>query len=184
VVLLVFIESDMNKKIIYSLILILFIFSFLVLFQSLNKINIYIPENIFEKKLINFETKELLSSKKVKIYDNLSEKNFTILNIWSSWCLPCRVEHPYIMKLKNYENFNLIGLNYKDKRENALDFLNDYKNPYSSILVDLDGTISIELGAYGVPETFLINNKKKIIIKKYIGPINDDKIEEILNITK
>ena len=84
-VLLVFIESDMNKKIIYSLILILFIFSFLVLFQSLNKINIYIPENIFEKKLINFETKELLSSKKVKIYDNLSEKNFTILNIWSSW---------------------------------------------------------------------------------------------------
>ena len=182
-VLLVFIESDMNKKIIYSLILILFIFSFLVLFQSLNKINIYIPENIFEKKLINFETKELLSSKKVKIYDNLSEKNFTILNIWSSWCLPCRVEHPYIMKLKNYENFNLIGLNYKDNNNDAKKFIEEFGNPYSKILKDKNGTVSIQLGAYGVPETFIIDKNKKII-KKIIGPIDKKIYNEILLIIK
>tara|TARA_B100000029_G_scaffold486530_1_gene540993 strand:+ start:3771 stop:4295 length:525 start_codon:yes stop_codon:yes gene_type:complete len=174
----------MSKKIIYSLILLLFIFSFLVLFKSLNKVNIYIPENIFEKKLTNFETKDLFSNRIVNVYDNLSNKDFTVLNIWSSWCLPCRVEHPYLMKLKKNENLNMIGLNYKDKYENAINFLNNYKNPYSLILVDLDGVISIELGAYGVPETFIINNKKKIIIKKFIGPINDDKIEEILSIIK
>ncbi len=174
----------MSKKIIYSLILLLFIFSFLVLFKSLNKVNIYIPENIFEKKLTNFETKDLFSNRIVNVYDNLSNKDFTVLNIWSSWCLPCRVEHPYLMKLKKNENLNMIGLNYKDKYENAINFLNNYKNPYSLILVDLDGVISIELGAYGVPETFIINNKKKIITKKFIGPINDDKIEEILSIIK
>ncbi len=174
----------MSKKIIYSLILLLFIFSFLVLFKSLNKVNIYIPENIFEKKLTNFETKDLFSNRIVNVYDNLSNKDFTVLNIWSSWCLPCRVEHPYLMKLKKNENLNMIGLNYKDKYENAINFLNNYKNPYSLILVDLDGVISIELVAYGVPETFIINNKKKIIIKKFIGPINDDKIEEILSIIK
>ena len=72
----------------------------------------------------------------------------------------------------------IVGLNYKDKSINAKKFLNELGNPYSTILLDTDGTISIELGAYGVPETFLINNEKKII-KKIIGPINEQLINEI-----
>ena len=72
----------------------------------------------------------------------------------------------------------IVGLNYKDKPINAKKFLNEFGNPYSTILLDTDGTISIELGAYGVPETFLINDEKKII-KKIIGPINEQLINEI-----
>ena len=72
----------------------------------------------------------------------------------------------------------IVGLNYKDKPINAKKFLNEFGNPYSTILLDTDGTISIELGAYGVPETFLINDEKKII-KKIIGPINKQLINEI-----
>ena len=72
----------------------------------------------------------------------------------------------------------IVGLNYKDKPINAKKFLNELGNPYSTILLDADGTISIGLGAYGVPETFLINDEKKII-KKIIGPINEQLINEI-----
>ncbi len=71
----------------------------------------------------------------------------------------------------------IIGLNYKDNSKNAKNFLTELGNPYKEILIDLEGTIAIELGAYGVPESFLIHNNK--IIKKYIGPLNQQLIEEI-----
>jgi len=76
----------------------------------------------------------------------------------------------------------LIGLNYKDKKKNAKNFLNELGNPYDKIFVDLNGTISIEWGAYGVPESYLILNNK--IIKKYIGPLNQQLIDEIKLIIK
>ena len=78
----------------------------------------------------------------------------------------------------------MIGLNYKDKVDNAKDFLNSYKNPFHKVLVDNDGTKSILFGAYGVPETFLIDNSNKKIIKKFIGPINSNSIIEIQNLIK
>ena len=87
------------------------------------------------------------------------------------------------MDLKEKTNINIIGLNYKDKKNNAINFINKFGNPFSKILTDSDGIISISLGAYGVPETFLLNNKSKII-KKYIGPLTKDNIKEIINIIK
>ena len=81
------------------------------------------------------------------------------------------------MKLKNNKKIELVGLNYKDKEKNAKKFLDELSNPYKKILSDLDGTIAIEWGAYGVPESFLIYKNK--IIKKIIGPINDDSFLEI-----
>ena len=72
----------------------------------------------------------------------------------------------------------MVGLNYKDNFNNAKKFINSMGNPYSDILVDEDGTISIELGAYGVPETFIIN-EKKIILKKFVGPLNQQSLKEI-----
>ena len=98
--------------------------------------------------------------------------------------MPCREEHKYIVKISNELDVNLIGLNYKDKESSAKKFINDYGNPYNAILVDNDGTNSIELGAYGVPETFIINNKNKKIIKKYIGPLNKISFNEIKQIIK
>ena len=100
-----------------------------------------------------------------------------LLNIWSSWCVPCRQEHPLLMNLNLENKLNIIGMNYKDNLNNAENFLKELGNPYKEIFIDLDGTIAIEWGAYGVPESFLIYNNK--IIKKYIGPLNQQLVDEI-----
>jgi len=160
------------------LIIFFFIFCFIVLFKGLNNSNIYIPKLKSEKLLINFKSKELFSEIEISSDKLFIDSDFYILNIWSSWCLPCRDEHKFLMQLNKNSSLMIVGLNYKDKSINAKKFLNELGNPYSTILLDTDGTISIELGAYGVPETFLINDEKKII-KKIIGPINEQLINEI-----
>jgi len=81
------------------------------------------------------------------------------------------------MSLKLNSEINIIGMNYKDNKKNAKNFLKELGNPYKDIFVDSDGTIAIEWGAYGVPESFLIYNNK--IIKKYIGPLNEEIINEM-----
>ena len=125
-----------------------------------------------------FSSKDLFLNKNINIKELLVKKNFTIINIWSSWCAPCKLEHEKLMYLSNLENLTIVGLNYKDKPINAKQFINDLGNPYSKILTDFDGTISIQLGAYGVPETFLINKDSKIL-KKYIGELTNEQILEI-----
>ena len=102
---------------------------------------------------------------------------YYLLNIWSSWCVPCRQEHSILIDLSNNKNLKLIGINYKDKKENAKKFLEELGNPYEKIIFDKDGTSAIEWGAYGVPETFLIYDNK--IIKKYIGPLNKNSVKEV-----
>ena len=87
------------------------------------------------------------------------------------------------MNLALDPSLKLIGLNYKDDLKNAKNFIDELGNPYSKILVDKDGTLSIEWGAYGVPETFLINKDKKII-KKYFGPLDEKSLKEIKKIIK
>ena len=82
------------------------------------------------------------------------------------------------MHLSKNSKINLIGLNYKDRSNNAKKFINDFGNPFSTILIDPDGTISIELGAYGIPETIIINKDHKII-KKFIGPLTNNNLKEI-----
>ena len=104
------------------------------------------------------------------------------MNIWASWCVPCKAEHKYLMNLTKEKNIKIIGLNYKDSHKNAQNFLDELNNPYDLILSDKDGIISIEWGAYGVPESFLIY--KNIIIKKIIGPINQKTLEEIKELIK
>jgi cytochrome c biogenesis protein CcmG/thiol:disulfide interchange protein DsbE len=82
------------------------------------------------------------------------------------------------MKLSKNQSIKLVGLNYKDNLNNAKKFIKEFGNPYSQILIDYDGTLSIEFGAYGVPETFLIDKNKKII-DKFVGPINQEIVEKI-----
>ena len=105
-----------------------------------------------------------------------------LLNIWSSWCVPCREEHPFLMELKKNKQLKVVGMNYKDTKKNAKNFLEELGNPYDKIIFDNKGTNAIEWGAYGVPESFLINKDK--IIKKYIGPLNKQSIEEIKSYIK
>tara|TARA_B100001996_G_scaffold112819_1_gene85392 strand:- start:320 stop:841 length:522 start_codon:yes stop_codon:yes gene_type:complete len=170
----------MKKKTSYIILTLLFIFIFVLLFRGMHNTNTYKPSEIKNKNLFEFSSKDLFLNKKVNIKELLVKKNFTLINIWSSWCVPCKLEHEKLMNLSNLDNLTIIGLNYKDKPINAKKFINDLGNPYSKILLDPDGTISIQLGAYGVPETFLINKDSKIL-KKYIGELT---IEQTLEIEK
>ena len=104
------------------------------------------------------------------------------MNIWASWCIPCREEHSYLEKLSQNTKIEIVGLNYKDNPINAKKFLTELGNPYKIILSDPSGIISIEWGAYGVPETYLIHKKK--ILRKFIGPLNDNSFSEIMALIK
>jgi cytochrome c biogenesis protein CcmG/thiol:disulfide interchange protein DsbE len=101
----------------------------------------------------------------------LKSGGITLVNVWASWCGPCRDEHPQLMELSKREDFRLVGLNYKDQRENALRFLNSLGNPYAAVGVDATGRTAVDWGVYGVPETFIINGEG-VIVHKFTGPIS------------
>lgn len=100
----------------------------------------------------------------------------TLLNVWASWCTPCIAEHPYISSLAAEPHIQLAGLNYKDKPDQAQQFLEKYGNPFAHIGVDPNGAAAFELGVYGVPETYLIDHKG-IIRYKVVGPVTPELIE-------
>lgn len=99
-----------------------------------------------------------------------------LINVWASWCVACKSEHPVLMDLAGRNLVPIIGLNYKDPREDALRMLKDGGNPYVVSLADADGRTGIDWGVYGVPETFLID-KDGIIRYKHIGPITQEALE-------
>ena len=167
----------MKKKLVYLFISSIFLFIFIVFFLGLNKENLYTPKEVKNKNLVIFDSNELYSNKEFNSKEIIYNNKFTLVNIWSSWCVPCRDEHPFLLNLSKLDNIEIIGLNYKDNLKNAEKFINELGNPYSIILLDRDGTISIEWGAYGVPETFLIYENK--IIKRYVGPLNLELVDEI-----
>lgn len=97
----------------------------------------------------------------------------TVLNVFASWCVPCRDEHPFLVELSKQQGFRLVGLNYKDDAENARRFLGRFGNPFAAVGVDGKGRTAIEWGVYGVPETFVIGKDGRIAYK-YVGPIDED----------
>ena len=169
----------MVKNIKLIAVVFLVIVSFFILLKGLNKTNNYSPNLNSSKIDFNFKAKFLYSDEEATIFELINDKDFTIINIWASWCLPCREEHSFLIKLKSLDEFNVIGINYKDNEINAKKFIKELGNPYSKIIVDPSGVNSIELGAYGVPETILISNNSKTILKKYIGPLDDKKLAEL-----
>tara|TARA_B100000886_G_scaffold235367_1_gene164732 strand:- start:1004 stop:1546 length:543 start_codon:yes stop_codon:yes gene_type:complete len=163
------------------IILIILISSFFILKFALQKEKIYTPKMIDNQIFTGLEVEELIEEKKVNFDSAFIGKNFYLINIWSSWCEPCKDESKYLLELKNDNSITMIGINYKDKKKNALSFLKLYGDPFDKIYIDKQGTISINFGAYGVPETFLINNEKKVL-RKYIGPLNEKDVYEIKKI--
>jgi cytochrome c biogenesis protein CcmG/thiol:disulfide interchange protein DsbE len=106
-------------------------------------------------------------------------KAATIINVWASWCVSCRTEHPFLSRLAEKSGARLYGLNYKDTTAAANRFLQRFGNPYIAIGVDKPGRIGIDLGVYGVPETFIISGEGKVIYR-HPGPVNDRIIDEVL----
>jgi cytochrome c biogenesis protein CcmG/thiol:disulfide interchange protein DsbE len=164
------------------LLIVFFTFIFIIFYKGLNNSNIYVPKTQVEKDVPDLKIKIFKSQNEIELKSLLQGNEFYLINIWSSWCGPCREEHPILMNLKNQKNINIIGLNYKDNKANAEKFLRELGNPYYEILEDNNGSKSIELGAYGVPESFLIHQNK--IIRKYIGPLNQNLFTEINSLIK
>jgi len=153
-----------------------------IFYKSLFEERNYIPKNI-NNKIENISIKEFNTDNNIFIKNLFEKEKLIAINIWASWCIPCRQEHQYIKNLAEINNLNLVGLNYKDKKNNAEKFLEQLGNPFDIILSDTDGTKSIFLGAYGVPETLILDSELKIL-RKYIGPINSKIVEEIKNLAE
>ena len=172
----------MKKKFLSISFVVIFIIIFVVFYKGLKNTNIYTPDVKINNEVPSFSAKSFYSNEKINSSDVFEIDKFYLLNIWSSWCVPCRDEHPILMELNTNNAIVVIGINYKDNKENAKNFLSNLGNPYQKIFVDNNGTLSIEWGAFGVPESFIIYNKK--IIKKYIGPLNKEILLEIKQLIK
>ncbi len=103
----------------------------------------------------------------------------SLINIWATWCIPCRQEHPLLMDLAKESDVKIYGLNYKDDIEDAKNWLVELGDPYDLVLVDEDGRVGIDLGAYGVPETFVVD-REGIIHYKHVGPLNKQVMDETI----
>ena len=167
----------MKNKILPISITLLFIIIFYIFYKGLEDSKIYTPNLNKIVKIPNFNTKDFYKNETIESSNIFRSNEIYLLNIWSSWCVPCRQEHPLLMKLNKEHGLNIVGMNYKDNKQNAIDFLNELGNPYHKVFLDIDGTIAIEWGAYGVPESYLISDNN--IIKKYIGPLSQEIIDEI-----
>jgi cytochrome c biogenesis protein CcmG/thiol:disulfide interchange protein DsbE len=103
----------------------------------------------------------------------------TVINVWASWCVPCRDEAPLLVQLAQDNRFHLVGINYKDEADNARRFLARFGNPFAAAGADESGRAGIEWGVYGVPETFVVGRDAKIAYKM-VGPITPDNIDAVL----
>ena len=166
------------KRIIFILIILIISFVILIFYFGLEREKIYDTKDLIGKSIVKIDL-NLLNENKIFNTAQLSKNNYTLINFWASWCAPCRKEHKHLIKLSR--NIKILGINFKDKKSQANKFINKMGNPYYLIATDSDGKIGVDFGVYGIPETILID-KNLIIIKKYIGPINNQDVKKILKL--
>jgi len=137
-----------------------------------------VPSPLVQKAAPAFKVPQLVAADKTFAPADLKGQVW-MLNVWASWCVACRVEHPLLVELSRSKQVTLIGLNYKDKREDALKLLAQKGDPYNLSAVDIDGRVGIDYGVYGVPETFIID-KAGVIRHKQIGPITPEALQSTI----
>jgi cytochrome c biogenesis protein CcmG, thiol:disulfide interchange protein DsbE len=139
------------------------------LWQGLAKDPAQIPSPLINKPIPRFEAPSLFDEKK-KLTEKIFSDHFSLLVVWSSWCSSCLLEHNFLLGLEKKSHLKIIALNYRDNIQAAKQWLKQHGNPYRSVIFDPNGFLGIELGVYGVPESFLIDGKG-IIRYKHIGPL-------------
>src|SRR5210317_1679123 len=169
------------QNIIKIIIFLIFFFIISVFYISLTRETNYDTSNLINKKITEFK---VINADETGFYtrDDLKKNDFTLINCWASWCAPCKVEHPILMRLSKSKKLKILGVNFKDKDKQAKKFLSDLGNPYDFLAKDINGKQSVSLGIYGIPESILINNEL-LIMKKFVGPLSSDdynKIEELI----
>jgi cytochrome c biogenesis protein CcmG/thiol:disulfide interchange protein DsbE len=131
-----------------------------------------VPSPLIDKPAPAFTLKELQSPDKTLSVQDLRGQVW-LLNVWASWCVSCRDEHPLLVEYSRSKEVPIYGLNYKDEPVDAIRWLNELGNPYTASIVDKDGNVGIDYGVYGVPETFVID-KQGVIRYKQIGAITPE----------
>ena len=169
------------QNIIKIIIFLIFFFIISVFYISLTRETNYDTSNLINKKIPEFK---VIYADETGFYtrDDLKKNDFTLINFWASWCAPCKVEHPILMRLSKSKKLKILGVNFKDKDKQAKKFLSDLGNPYDFLAKDINGKQSVSLGIYGIPESILINNEL-LIMQKFVGPLSLDdynKIEELI----
>ena len=157
------------------LILVLFFARQLILKEDPSEL----PSVLLNEKIPDLNLEKLEGYKLFSVKNLISVDNPTLINIWSSWCAPCLVEHEFLMKMSREHSIKIYGINYKDKKEDALQTLDLNGNPFYAIGIDKDGLESINLGVYGVPETFILDSNGNIKYR-HVGPILEYDMQNII----
>ncbi len=168
------------QKIIKIIILFVLLFIVGVFYLSLTRDTNYNTSSLINKDTPEFE---IISFDESNFYtrDDIKKKNYTLINFWASWCAPCKIEHPFLMKLSQKKNLTIMGINFKDKEPQAKTFLSEFGNPYDLLAKDKNGKQSVKFGIYGIPESILIN-KELTIIQKFVGPLSVNDYNNIIKI--
>jgi cytochrome c biogenesis protein CcmG, thiol:disulfide interchange protein DsbE len=164
------------KRYLIPLVLFLALAGFLAVGLSLNPREV--PSPLLGKPVPTFSLPTLALPEKSMASQDLRGQVW-ILNVWASWCVACRQEHPVLVDFAKTSKVPLYGLNYKDKREDALRWLRQFGDPYQQSLSDTAGLVGIDLGVYGVPETFVID-RGGVIRYKHTGPITPETLQQII----
>ncbi len=131
-----------------------------------------IPSALINKPVPNFVLPAIEGTDGPGLSHEMLASGVFVVNIWASWCAPCRAEHPLLMELAQDNRFKVVGINYKDVPENARRFLGALGDPFDLIGADREGRAAIDWGVYGVPETFVV--KDGVIVHKFIGPLSPE----------
>ena len=168
----------MNRTIlIMPLIGLVIICLFFLIFILLEKNPNDPPSALLNKDLPNFSSTNLYDKEEILLSDNLKGK-YTLINFFASWCTPCRAEHHLFFKIKKeIPELFILGFSHKDDLDDSKKYLEEEGNPYSFVGIDSDGKIAFDFGVFGLPETFIINEDKKIIYK-HTGPLTKKIIED------
>ena len=149
-----------------------------LLASGLGKDTRLVPSPLIDKPAPAFSLPELRDPSRQFSGETMRGKVY-VLNVWGSWCVACRVEHPFLQAFAARKIAPLVGLNWKDTPEDATRWLAQFGDPYDHIPVDAEGRTAIDFGVYGAPETFVIDGKGTIRFK-YIGPMSPEVIEQQL----